>query len=327
MTPSPPPPPAPPPPEDLRERCTRLLREHVARQDEESLHGAYELGRDAIAGGAGILDMAAVLHEAASAALLEARDARDRARAVEALGTFLLECLSPFEMAHRGAREANTALRQVNEKREDEIKRIAHAIHDDAGQILATVHWAVDEAMRALPHSEREHFQKVRERLRSVEERLRQISYELRPTMLDDLGLEAALKFLAESVSRRSGVTVLVEGSTGGRLPSAVETALYRTVQEALNNVVRHAAAPHAVVRLDRSNGEIRCSIRDDGIGFPTGARAGEPARGLGLIGIRERVAHLGGTVEIRSEPGKGTEVFVPIPLETSYADAHRISR
>jgi len=310
--------------EGFPERSARVLRAHLAEQSEETRHAAYELGRDALAADLGVVEMAALLHEAASDALGGPDAGPERDGAFAALGSFLLEALSPFEMAHRGAREANSALRRVAERREEELQRIAHAIHDDVGQHIAFVHWALEEAMRALPEAARARFSAVTDRLRDVEERLRTLSHELRPTILDDFGLNAALTMLASNVSGRSGLSVRLEAESVGRLPGAIETVLYRTVQEALNNVVRHAKATHAVVRLERSESEVCCTIRDDGVGF-AGALGQSPAspRGLGLLGIRERVAHVGGTVNIRTEPGRGTEIFVPIPLETPHASSH----
>ena len=231
-------------------------------------------------------------------------------------------------MAHRGAREANSALRRVGERREEELSRIAHSIHDDVGQHMAFVHWALADAVRGVPESARGRFAAVTDRLRDVEERLRRLSHELRPTILDDLGLDAALATLASNVTDRSGLAVRVEAASIGRLPGPIETVLYRTVQEALSNVVRHARATRALVRLEREPGEIRCTIRDNGVGFANSpGAAGRAPRGLGLLGIRERVAHVGGSVKIRTEPGQGTEIFVPIPLETPHAGSHRTCR
>src|SRR6185503_9433847 len=299
--------------ESFRERCARTLRAHLDDPSEETRTAAYELGRDALAADLGVVEVTSLLHEAASEVVLERRRFSGRAGSFDALGSFLLEALSPFEMAHRGAREANSALRRAGERREEELRRIAHSIHDDVGQHLAMVHWALAEALRAVPESARERFQKVTERLREVEERLRLLSHELRPTILDDFGLNAAIEMLASNVSGRSGIRVHVDAPSIGRLPAAIETVVYRTVQEALSNVVRHANATHALVRLERSPEEIRCTIRDDGVGFAGSSRAsGGAPRGIGLLGIRERVAHVGGSVNIHTEPGQGTEILVP---------------
>lgn len=315
---------------NFQARCSRVLRAHIADQSEATRNAAYELGREALAADLGVVEMAAILHESISDVLLE-RDPKRRDREFAALGSFMLEVLSPFEMAHRGAREANTALRRVGERREEDLSRIAHSIHDDVGQHVAFVHWALADALRGVPQAERGRFAAVTERLRDVEERLRRLSHELRPTILDDLGLDAALATLASNVAGRSGLAVRVEGASIGRLPGPIETVLYRTVQEALSNVVRHAKATHAIVRLEREPGEVRCTIRDDGVGFAhapgAGGAAGGAPRGLGLLGIRERVAHVGGSVKIRTEPGRGTEIFVPIPLEMPHAGSNRTSR
>src|SRR3989449_3705797 len=109
--------------------------------------------------------------------------------------------------------------------------------------------------------------QGVRELLDQIEEQLRHLSHELRPPILDDLGLGPALEFLAEGVSRRTGLRITVEGGNGNRLPGVIETALYRVVQEALNNVSKHARATRVQIRVWRTDKLIRCSVSDDGRG------------------------------------------------------------
>lgn len=307
---------------DLERRWADLLRRHLDDPDEATLHQAYELSRRALALGVGVMDEAAALCaailEAASPAL--ARDAVRRER-VEA---FVLESMSPFEMTHRGVREANMALRQFEARREEEARRIARELHDEAGQLLAAVYVALEALRRDVTPAGEAQMARVYGLLHHVEESIRRISHELRPTILDDLGLLPALQFLAEGVSRRSGLAIDVTGNTGGRLPPALETALYRVTQEALTNVTRHARARHASVRLERSADEITCRIRDDGRGFDASAAAAPlPGRGLGLEGIRERVRTLGGQVEIHSSPGTGTELVVRVPVEVILAHAH----
>lgn len=212
---------------------------------------------------------------------------------------------------------AHRALRRMNEMREDEVRRIARELHDEAGQLLASVHIALVEWAREMPESAADHLPRVVGLLDQIEVGLRELSHELRPTILDDLGLGPALEFLAGRVSKRSGLLVTVEGLVGGRLLPVVETTLYRVAQEALANVARHARATSARLCLEREDRLIRCAIRDDGIGFDVPvilARRGE--HGLGLIGIRERVASLAGTLQIESAPGRGTTLLVTIPLE-----------
>ena len=314
----------------LVEEYTSALQSYLGGAGEAALQQAYELGRKALADGMGVLDMAAVQHRALVKGFLLARTPKEGARTLKAAKNFFAEFVSPFEMAHRGFREANSALRRLNETLEEQAKRIAHALHDEAGQLLASVHIAMRDIAREIAPPVRDRLTEVHGLLDQIEEQLRCFSHELRPTILDDLGLLPALEFLADGVSRRTGLPVSVEGATEGRLPPAVETALYRCVQEALTNVGKHAQASRVTVELQREPKRIRCSVRDNGVGFHVpavlagpgqtdlfgrGSRRGE--RGLGLIGIRERLGAIGGTLEITSTPGRGTELLITVPLET----------
>jgi two-component system NarL family sensor kinase len=170
---------------------------------------------------------------------------------------------------------------------------------------------------RDLPPPAQKRLQDVRRNLDEVEQRLRDLSHEYRPRILDDLGLRAALEFLAEGVAKRAGIRVVVQASLDDPLPPMVETTLYRFAQEALTNASKHARASEVTIRLERVAGEVRGSIRDNGIGFevPEGlSRPGDP--GLGLRGIRDRVEALGGTLKVMSGAGIGTELVATIPLE-----------
>jgi signal transduction histidine kinase len=307
---------------ELERECADLLREHVRRPDEASLHRAYELGRKALARGVGVMDMAVTVWSAVlsldPAVLLQQPAARERIEA------FVLESMSPFEMTHRGVREANTALRQFETRREDEARRIARELHDEAGQLLATVYFALEALRGDVTTAGEARLTRVFDLLHHVEESIRRIAHELRPTILDDLGLVPALQFLAEGAARRSGIVIDVSGSTQGRLTPAVETALYRITQEALTNVMRHARARRAMVEVERTPHEIVCHIRDDGRGFdPSAVVADGAGRGIGLEGIRERISTLGGQLEIASGPGRGTELVVRVPMEVIDEHAH----
>ena len=291
-------------------RCA--LADHLAGIGEAALARAYELGRRAVAEGLGVLEMVALHHEA-----LQATVPRPDPVGAAAAQAFLVESLSPFEMMHRGYREANTALRRLNERLEEEAQRIAHALHDEAAQLLATVHVALAGLSADLSPPAQRRVEEIRRLLDRVESELRRLSHELRPTMLDDLGLVPALEFLAEGVAKRAGVAVAVTGSTQGRLPSRVETALYRIVQEALTNAARHADAAHVEVRIRREPQAIGCSVADDGVGFDAATVLAPAGRhGLGLVGIRERLDPIGGTLQVTSAPGAGTRLSVTVPLE-----------
>jgi signal transduction histidine kinase len=199
--------------------------------------------------------------------------------------------------------------------REEEARRIAHALHDEAGQLLASLHVTLDELASQAPAQDAI-FRRLRAVLDRVEAQLRRLSHELRPTILDDLGLQPALEWLAQGLAERRGLAVTVEGPDC-RLAPEVETALYRIVQEALTNALRHARPRRIAVGVREEGPHIRAVIRDDGQGFDVAAAWAERGdRGLGLIGMRERAEALGGRLEVRSTPGEGTEVCVLVPRE-----------
>ncbi len=262
-----------------------FLREYAAGSGEAALGKAYELGRRALTERKSLVEIASLHHKALQGLILEEKDRELRESLLTTNGDFLAECLSPYEMAHRGFQDAVKALRQLNETLEEEIKRIAYAVHDEAGQLL------VD-------------------------------SHELRPTILDDLGWIPAIRFLAEGISARAGLPIHIEASVSGRLPGAVETALYRTVQEGLTNAVKHAKARNVWIRAWKERDALCCSIRDDGAGFDPRDVQTEPSRkGLGLIAMRERMSAIGGTLRVESCPGRGTELSVRVPLEVDHAN------
>jgi signal transduction histidine kinase len=199
--------------------------------------------------------------------------------------------------------------------REAEARRIAHELHDEAGQLLAALHITLDDLATQAPAQEAS-VRKLREGLDRVEAQLRRLARELRPTILDDLGLAPALEWLAQGLAERRDVTVTVDAPER-RLAPEVETVLYRIVQEALTNAVRHARPRRITVLVREEGAQIRAVVRDDGRGFDAVAQlARRGDRGLGLIGIRERAEALGGVVDIRSAPDQGTEVCVLIPQE-----------
>jgi PAS domain S-box-containing protein len=212
---------------------------------------------------------------------------------------------------------AQQALYRLNEALEDEVKRIAHALHDESGQLLASVHLALEQVASEDPQRLGKKILPVKNVLFEIEEQLRRLSHELRPTVLDDFGIFAALKFLAEGVAKRTGLEIHVESTFEGRLSPAVETTLYRVTQEALNNVHKHAHARNVWI-LVQANGEVRGSIRDDGVGFDVAAVCGGRGRmGLGLRGLQERLAAVGGKLAISSAPNQGTTLQVRIPKRT----------
>jgi signal transduction histidine kinase len=143
-----------------------------------------------------------------------------------------------------------------------------------------------------------------------------------RPAVLDDFGLEQTLEWFAGQFSRQAGVKVHFEGKLGnGFFPPDDAIHVYRIVQEALSNVARHAKAQEAWVTLREENAELNVQVRDNGAGFETGAEMNRFA-GVGLMGMRERAEHLGGSFRIESSPGAGTVVRVRVPLKNTSQDA-----
>ena len=296
----------------LQEDYDGALTAYLRHGGEAELKNSYELGRQALAQGMGVLDMIS-LHQHA---LEQLTDAPLSAELLRRAGEFFIEGMSPFEMTHRAFGESNSALRHINESLEGETRRIARALHDESGQFLAAVHIELQEAKRGLPLAKRHRIQKVEALLDQIEKQLRSFSHDLRPTVLDDYGLMPALQTFAERFSKRLGLPVAIDGTVETRLPNAVEAALYRVAQEALNNVARHAKATQVNIRVWQTPAALHFSIRDNGIGFDPSSANGDHSRGLGLRGMRERLMVLGGTFEIQSKPKQGTEIQVSVPRE-----------
>lgn len=301
----------------LGEDYRSALSEYATRSGEAALRRAYELGRKAMTDGKSLVEIVAIHHAALQGIVREAQKEKRHGELLRASAEFLAESLSPYEMAHRGFQDAVKALRQFNETLEEEIKRIAYAVHDEAGQVLVAVHLALASLAAELPDKQQQ-IRDLEGLLNQVEQQLRRYSHELRPTVLDDLGWIPAIRFLAKNVSRRTHIPIRVRAAFAGRLPAAVETALYRIVQEALTNASKHANASQIWIQVQRrEDGPLCCSIRDDGVGFDVRVVRGEgKRRGLGLIGIQERLNAIGGTLSIDSAPGRGTKLLIRLPVE-----------
>ena len=200
------------------------------------------------------------------------------------------------------------------EDQEATARRFSHELHDELGQSLT----AIKTNLSALTASgDGTHDgSRLADCLHLVNEAIgnvRQMSQLLRPTILDDFGLEAGLRWLAEGFSTRTGIEVAVDSSYSGRLPDETETHLFRIAQEALTNIARHAEAQHVKISLTSRSAEIRLAIQDDGRGLSVTPTAG---RGLGLIGMRARARSGGGDVEVKSRPGGGVLIEVRVPLQ-----------
>src|ERR1700676_584491 len=304
-----------------------FLCEYAARGGEPALGRAYELGRRALTEQKSLVEMASLHHQAVVALVCDAESRKRREELLRSSAEFLAECLSPYEMAHRGFQDAVMALRQLNETLEEEIKRIAYAVHDEAGQLLVAVHLALADVARELPKPQKEQVGRIEELLNQVEKQLRRYSHELRPTVLDDLGWIPAIRFLAEGISKRANLSIQIKTTLVGTRPGPMEIALYRIVQESLTNAAKHSKASRVWIRIGRKNRLFYCSIEDDGVGFDVRAvQSDAKRRGLGLIGMQERLNGIGGTLSIDSARGRGTRLLIQLPMEASNANSHRAS-
>ncbi len=201
--------------------------------------------------------------------------------------------------------------------REEERRRIRRDLHDGLGPTLGGVALRLDAAGNAVgtdPESARRMIRLARTEVRDALDDVRRLVHDLRPPALDDLGLRAAVEQQAERVSSEVAVTVDVEGA--GDLPAAVEVAAYRIVSEALANVVKHAHATSATVRLRDTGTALEVEVRDDGTGI-----AEDVTAGVGLLSLRERAEELGGRCEVSCPTGGGTRVWAWLPKGAADAD------
>jgi signal transduction histidine kinase len=301
---------------DLKPKYESVLRGFLKSRAEKDLVKAYEFGRKAFARDIGILEIVS-LHHGALAGASSLNGHQDEAERVAKLsGQFLTEVFSAYELGRRSYCDTVSSLHHLNELLEQEVKRIAHTVHDEAGQLLVAAHLALADVSLEATAEMRGRLQRVARLLDQAERHLRQFSHELRPTMLDDLGLVSAIRFLASGLSKRRALRIRVRSSLNSRLPAAIEIGLYRVVQEALTNVTKHSRARNVVIELRRKRGRVLCTVEDDGVGFtPEAALSRNGKKGLGLIGIQERLNVLKGTFHVHSELGRGTKLSITIPL------------
>ncbi len=206
------------------------------------------------------------------------------------------------------------ALRRAVQAQEGERRRLARELHDETGQALTSILLGLSAVERA-ESAEAAHAAAADLRKLVVEtlQDVRRLAVELRPSALDDFGLAPALRRLGQTVREGGKLDVQVEARLGEeRLPTEVETALYRIVQESLTNVVKHAGADHVSIVVTRKPASVVVMIEDDGRGFDLAQSSGER---LGLLGMRERVQLLDGTLVVEATPGSGTTLIVELPL------------
>ena len=229
--------------------------------------------------------------------------------------------ISQRKQAERELLESREQLRDLSvhqqSMREEERTRIARELHDELGQMLTGVKLDATWLATRLSAEQPNIVDKITSMSQLIDETLdamRRVAADLRPVMLDDLGLAAAVEWLTEEFGKRTGIGIQLELELGHEddISAEVATAIFRIVQECLTNVARHAEAEHVLISLDCHNGKLMLLLSDDGKGLPA---AGERKHNsYGVIGMRERAHSLGGTLHLLSIPGKGTAVVAIIP-------------
>jgi PAS domain S-box-containing protein len=212
-------------------------------------------------------------------------------------------------------RERERLMRRIVDTQEEERRRIARELHDEMGQHLTSLKMGIESLWDESGAPVIAHLASV---IARIDESIDRMSLELRPGILDDVGLEAAVGALASQFSRESGIGVDIhaESLRAARLPDAIETMFYRLLQEGLTNVWKHSGATTVSVIFDRRNDSVQMIIEDNGRGFRLDTLPAHHARNrFGVLGMRERASLAGGTFHIESSPGSGTSLFVRVPL------------
>lgn len=346
----------------LSRRYAAALHRYQTREEEAQLQRAYDLGRNAVAQGVGLLEMARIHEQALTRSLSRTTSPTASAKVQRLAETFFFEVLSSFEVTHRGFREGNARLQQLIETlehrnqelagevgerqrtenalresegslrelshqmlhlQEEERTRISRELHDEVGQALTAIN--MNLAMLAkLNTAPTRRFKKTvadsRRLLVQTMETVHNFARELRPVMLDDLGLIPALRSYARNFASRTGIRLRFRANPAAeRLDRDCKTVLFRVTQESLTNVVRHARATRVEVTIELHRRHIRLTVKDNGRAFRLDQN-GAPKTGkrLGLLGMQERVRLVNGQFQIASKPGNGTTVRVELPFRTS---------
>jgi signal transduction histidine kinase len=229
-----------------------------------------------------------------------------------------------YEESMQAQRELKQLSKRLVEAEERERRSISRELHDEVGQSLSALLIDVENLteMSGEEGAFRQGLQKIKTLAENCVNEVRNMALLLRPSMLDDLGLVAALDWQAREVSKRTGMLVdTVDENVSDNLPEEHKTCVYRIVQEALNNCSKHAYAKNVRVVVRQEPNHLRVSIEDDGKGFEASR-----VRGLGLVGMNERVSQLGGVFEVESDPARGTHLRVDLPLPNASADSGELS-
>lgn len=226
------------------------------------------------------------------------------------------------ERLHQQSHQRGELLKRLIDAQESERKRVARELHDELGQSLGGLALQAKVLERFIDAGNgrtHEHLEAIHTLIEDTTDRMYDLILDLRPSVLDDLGLAAALRTCGERLLGGTDINFELDTSgLSGRLPPSIETTLYRVFQEAMNNVLRHAQASRVHIALRLKDQAVEGSITDDGRGFELDSvqMDGHSSRGIGLLGMQERIAQCCGQLDILSKPGDGTIITVHIPLD-----------
>ncbi|HEY6957528.1 MAG TPA: sensor histidine kinase [Candidatus Limnocylindria bacterium] len=220
--------------------------------------------------------------------------------------------VAELEAYRSGARALASRILSAQEA---ERVRVSRELHDDTGQALTLilVRLQLVENMTRDPEVRRE-LAELRELVVDTLDGVRRLAVQLGPSILEDLGLRSGLEWLVDRVREDAGLQIDLALDSDDGIPPTTAVAVFRVAQEALTNVVRHARATRAEVRLSDEDGVLTLTVADDGVGFDVDEARARPAASVGLFGMAERVALVGGTIELLSRKGAGTRVVVRVP-------------
>jgi len=228
----------------------------------------------------------------------------------------------------RAEQENRFLTQQLIQVAEQQRKKLARDLHDELGQTLTALHFSLDALLNSIPEELEEQRKRCVESVSMIQQigdTVRNISYELRPPMLDDLGVVPAFEWYIDDVVKRHGIEVDFRAlGFKRRFDPDMEIVLYRVFQESLNNIIKHSRAKRVEISLTYSFPRTILTIKDDGIGFCQKSifRGKEKKRGIGLLGMRERVASVGGSLDVRSRRRKGTIIRAELPVLRDGKDA-----
>ncbi len=237
-----------------------------------------------------------------------------------------LENIQLMKTIRRHRQELRGLTEKLFQSQEEERRRIARELHDEAGQALTAVKLGLDRLEQAAPGENgklKKEISEIRKILGRTSSEIRQLSYRLHPTLLSDLGLGPALDLYLKEVAGHSNIRINFRMlGFDHRLDPETETILYRFSQEALTNTLKHAQAGVFNLSIIKSYPKIIFLAEDDGIGFD-GPVVGRSKRSLGLLGMRERSSLLEGTFQVKSRAGEGTRIRIELPMRETHGNPH----